>query len=543
MAYLLQQILEISANHYPDKEAVIYKNQSITYQNLDKVSNQLARVLNDAGIGKGDRVGVCLNKSIAAVATIYGILKSGAAYVPIDPLAPVKRLKFLITDCELKALVTTSTKLTNLYKDAADDVSQHLKCVILEDGGKIASEFSPAKVVTWEEMLRSPDTPLSPTGLIDQDLATIIYTSGSTGQPKGVMISHRALLTSVNCLYQGFDIQPTDRIAGLFSIYFIGSVFDIFLPIKAGATLVLVPPELAVLPVELSKFTVNQQITIWSSVSSLLTQLVLRGNIDQYQFPDLRIIIFGGEPFPQKYLHQLMQSIPQAKYYQLYGSTEAFPRTCYLIENISPDMTKIPIGKAFPNIDLFVMNDNNQIVQPGESGELCMRGSSLMKGYWKNPEKTKEVLIPYVINPHLGAEIVFRTGDIVQQDTNGNYIYIGRRDHQIKSRGYRIELGEIETTLYSHPDIEEAVVIAIPDEQINNRIEAVVVTKQGSNLQEHDLQYFCAERLPKYMIPEKIEFRLNSLPKTITGKIDRNLLRTEAIEKPTKVLNTVGQGK
>jgi amino acid adenylation domain-containing protein len=533
MAYLLQQVLEISANNYPDQEAVIYKNNSITYQELDKVANQLAHVLNNAGIGRGDRVGICLNKSIEAVVTIYGIMKAGAAYVPIDPLAPVKRLRFFIEDCELKALVTTKAKLTNLYQDGTDNFSQYLKCVILKDESTtdIQSEFFPTKVLTWQEVLRSPSAPLLLTGLIEQDLATIIYTSGSTGQPKGVMISHRAALTSINCFYEGFDVQPSDRVSGLFPIYFIGSIFDIFVPIQAGATLILVPSELSVLPIELSKFTENQRITMWSSVSSLLTQLVLRGNLDKYKFSDLRIIMFGGEIFPQKYLHQLMKAIPHANYYQLYGSTEAFPRTYYLLESISPEITKIPIGKAFPNIDLFVVNQENQIVNPGESGELCMRGSSLMKGYWKMPEKTKEVLVPYVFNPHVGEEIIFRTGDIVKQDTDGNYIYVGRRDHQIKSRGYRIELGEIESNLYSHPDIEEAVVIAIPDEQINNRIEAIVVAKEGSNLKQNDLQYFCAERLPKYMIPENIEFSRTSLPKTPTGKIDRNLLRTEAIEK------------
>jgi amino acid adenylation domain-containing protein len=541
MAYLIQQILEISANNYPDKEAVIYKNKSITYQELDQLSNQFARFLNNAGIGKGDRVGICLNKSIEAVATIYGILKAGATYVPIDPLAPIKRLRFLIADCELKALVTTQTKLTSLYQDAIDNFSQYLQCVILEDKSTLGneSESFPTKVVTWQEVLRSPDTPLSPTGVIDQDLATIIYTSGSTGQPKGVMISHQAALTSINCLCEGFHVQPSDRVSGLFPIYFIGSFFDIFMPIKAGATLILVPPELSVLPVELSKFTENQRITIWSSVSSLLTQLVLRGNLDKYKLPDLRIIIFGGEIFPQKYLRDMMKAIPQASYYQLYGSTEAFPRTYYLLDQSSPEMPKIPIGKAFNNIDLFVVNEKNQIVNPGESGELCMRGSSLMKGYWKMPEKTKEALVPYVFNSHLGEEIVFRTGDIVQQDTDGNYIYVGRRDHQIKSRGYRIELGEIESILYSHPDVEEAVVLAIPDEQISNRIDAIVVIQEGSNLKQSELQYFCAERIPKYMIPENIEFRSTSLPKTPTGKSDRNLLRTAAIENNSKVLKTV----
>ncbi|NET73099.1 MAG: amino acid adenylation domain-containing protein, partial [Sphaerospermopsis sp. SIO1G2] len=176
------------------------------------------------------------------------------------------------------------------------------------------------------------------------------------------------------------------------------------------------------------------------------------------------------------------------------------------------------------NIDLFVVNDENKIASPGEIGELYARGSSLMKGYWGMPEKTQEVLIPYTLNSQSEAEIVFRTGDLVKQDADGNFVYIGRRDHTIKSRGYRIEIGEIEQVISHHSDIEEVAVIPIPDEQIGNRIKAVVVKKDSSEVTKNKLQYFCSQYLPKYMIPEQIEFR-SQLPKTPRGKIDRVLLR------------------
>jgi amino acid adenylation domain len=535
MPYLLQQLLENSAKQYPDKEAVIYKNNSITYRELDTMSNQFAWVLRSAGIEKGDRVGICLNKSIEEIVTIYGILKAGAVYVPIDPLSPAQRIAFFIKDCEIKALVTTGKTITNLYKEFTDKIYNYVQCVILKkDEGATEDEekLSQTKVVTWQEVLRSPSDQLPPNNLIDSDLANITYTSGSTGQPKGVMVTHRSVLNFASCFYNCLEVQPSDRMSHQMPIYFGGSIVDIFTSIQAGATLIVVPKELSILPVELANFIESQQINIWFSVPSLLTQLILRGNLQQHRFQHLRKTLFAGEVFPIQYLRQLIQMMPHVEYCNIYGSTETGARTYYRFKTISPDLDSIPLGQACDNIELFIVNEENQLVNPGESGELCMRGSSLMKGYWKMPEKTKEVLIPYVLNPDLGEEIVFRTGDIVKQDADGNYIFVGRRDHQIKSRGYRIELGEIESTLYSHPDIEEAVVIAIPDEEIGSRLKAIVATRNGKTLQKRDLEYFCAERLPKYMIPE-IEFR-SELPKTPTGKIDRTLLRTEEIEGNSK---------
>jgi acyl-coenzyme A synthetase/AMP-(fatty) acid ligase len=183
-------------------------------------------------------------------------------------------------------------------------------------------------------------------------------------------------------------------------------------------------------------------------------------------------------------------------------------------------MTSVPIGKACDNTELFVVNEQNEIASEGEVGELYTRGSSLMKGYWGNPQKTQAVLVPYRVHSHLGEEIVFRTGDLVKQDADGNYIYVGRRDHTIKSRGYRIELGEIEQAIQNHPEVAEVAALAIADVEIGNRIKAVVVLKVGSQLKQSDLQSFCTQYLPKYMIPETIMFQAN-LPKTSTGKIDR----------------------
>ena len=528
MPYLLQQLLEISAKQYPDREAVIYKNSSITYRELEEVSNQLARVLSSYGISRGDRVGIYLNKLIEAVVAIFGILKAGAVYVPLDPLAPAKRIAFIIDNCQMKALVSTRKKIASLQLPNASGVEF---LILADDEAKQdTGNLSNVKVVSWQDVLEAPPNPSPPTHLIEDDLAYILYTSGSTGTPKGVMISHRASLTFVNWAYECFQVQRSDRVSNHAPLHFDLSIFDIFTTIKAGATVILVPPELSVFPRNLAQFIEEQQITIWYSVPSVLRQLIVYGNLHKARFPHIRTILFAGEVFPVKYLRQLMELLPQANYYNLYGPTETNVCTYYPVKEIPPEEVKtLPIGKACANTEVFAVNEHARIAKPGDVGELYVRSPSLMKGYWGNHEKTQQALTPFPVPGCGWSEKVYRTGDLVKLNSDGNYIYLGRRDNQIKSRGYRIELEEIETTIYAHPAIVEAAVIAIPDEEIGNKIKAIVATQEGNNLKKSDLEYFCAERLPKYMIPELIEFR-SGLPKTATGKIDKTLLRTEELQ-------------
>jgi len=530
MPYLLQQLLTLSAKQNPNQEAVIYKNRGMTYEELERASNQLAHILRINGIERGDRVGIYLNKSLESVVAIFGILKAGAVYVPLDPSAPVKRVAFIIGNCGMKALVSTQRKMTGLLTALPD--SSPVRCLILadEDAPTDDGTASRAKKVAWPEVLQQPANSPPSVPVIEDDLAYILYTSGSTGEPKGVMISHRASLTFVDWAYECFQVQATDRVSNHAPLHFDLSIFDIFTTIKAGATVILVPEELTIFPVNLANFIEEQRITIWYSVPSALTRLVLHGNLESHRFPHLRTILFAGEVFPVKYLRQLKTLIPHAEYYNLYGPTETNVCTFYQVKDIPPDrVDPFPIGKACANTEVFAINDRNEIAKPGEVGELYARGPSLMKGYWGMPEKTKTVLVPHPVHPPLWEERVYRIGDLVKQDEEGNYLFLGRRDNMIKSRGYRIELGEIETALYSHPKIEEVAAIAIPDEQIGNAIKAVVVAREAAELTKGELESFCSKRIPKYMIPDIIEFR-TSLPKTSTGKVDRTLLLKEHLE-------------
>jgi L-proline---[L-prolyl-carrier protein] ligase len=531
MAYLLHQLLARTALQEPDKNAIVCNNESMTYRELEETSNKLAHVLRHYGIERGDRVGIYLNKSIESVVAIFAILKAGAAYVPLDPGAPVRRVAYIIGNCGMKALVSTHKKLERLNQ--AMPSSSTVQCHILVDAcspDHMYGTSHTARMVSWREVLQWNRRCKLPDGMIENDLAYILYTSGSTGEPKGVMISHRASLTFVNWAYDCFQVKANDRVSNHAPLHFDLSIFDIFVSVKAGTTVILVPDELSVFPRDLANFIDDRRISIWYSVPSVLIRLVLNGNLERYRLNNLRTILFAGEVFPVKYLRQLRRLVPHAECYNLYGPTETNVCTFYHVKEIPPDRVEpFPIGKACANTEVFAVKDRQEIAGPGEVGELYVRGPSLMSGYWGMPEKTKEVMNPHPVHLSLWEEKAYRTGDLVKLDQDGNYLYLGRRDNMIKSRGYRIELGEIETVLYSHPKVEEVAVLAIPDEQIGNMIKAVVVSRNASELTQSELEYFCSQRIPQYMIPSIFEFR-TSLPKTSTGKVDRTLLIRSTLE-------------
>jgi len=509
MAHLLSQLLTHSAERYPDNIAVVQESRHYTYRGLDEASNRFAHLLREAGVKRGDRVGLYTEKSLEAVAALFGVSKLGAAYVPLDPGAPTRRIAYMISDCQMKAVVGTKANHAAL-------------------GEFLAIEgYVPAAVAVDDEaacQAASPAPPPDP-GAIERDLALILYTSGSTGNPKGVMISHRAVLTFIDWASGTFGVRPDDRVSNHAPFHFDLSTFDLFVAIKAGARVVLLSPTLSIFPASMAKFIADQRISIWYSVPSALTRLVLYGNLAQFDLSHLRAILFAGEVFPVKYLRQLMGLIPHAAYYNLYGPTETNVCTWYKVEDLDAARAEpVPIGKACANSEILVLNEKDQRIARGEAGELCVRGPGLMTGYWGLPERTAKSLTPYRVHPHLGPEPIYRTGDLVREEADGNYTYLGRRDNQIKSRGYRIELGEIETALYGHPDIEEAAVVPIPDDEIGNRIEAFVVLRNGQTLGANALEAYCAARLPKYMVPHRVEVR-PALPKTSTGKVDRTQLR------------------
>ena len=523
MAYLLHQLLSEGARRQPKAEAVRLLDQAITYGELDQLSSQVAHLLLANGVARGDRVGLYLHKSPAAIAAIFGIMKTGACYVPVDANAPGARLEEIGRQCSFRALITSNA----LYQKLGESFHQECPVNAIVFVDQAPEKAPPIPTFSFAKDLPQQCTLDPAVPAIDHDLAYILFTSGSTGVPKGVMLSHLNALTFVNWSYDTFGVTPQDRLSQHAPFNFDLSVFDIFVAVKAGAAISLVPEGLSVFPLQLSQFIQDQKITIWYSVPMVLTLLHQRGKLEERDLSAVRWVLFAGEVFPTKHLRALMEKLPGKRYANLYGPTETNVCAWYEVEPLAPEATApIPIGKACANTDLIPINANGQrVVGPGEEGLLYARGSTVMQGYYGRPEASAA---SFIQNPFAAGrdEKLYCTGDWVTIDERGNYLFVGRKDHMIKTRGYRVELGEIEAVMVAHPAVEEAVAVPVPDEAIGNTIHAVVTLADRKSLDAAKLKQHCAEKLPAYMVPEKIEFR-DSLPRTDNGKIDRRRLLAE----------------
>jgi len=517
--FLLQHLLEQAASKTPDALAVSDSASQMSYGELEKRSNQVARLLMSIGVSKANRVGVYLDKSVASLVALYGIMKAGAAYVPFDPDAPLSRLAYMANDCGVRVILTgiekkdewiglreAGAKIESLLVLNADGEATDSGVTILDSSALDAQSDTPPRVP-----------------MVDQDLAYILYTSGSTGDPKGVMLTHRNALAFVEWAAEEFSITDRDRLSSHAPLHFDLSILDLFVAAWAGASVHLVPPHASLFPPQLARFIDAERITVWYSVPSVLTMLTLRGGLSASDLPSLRTVLFAGEVFPAKYLARLMELLPHARFANLYGPTETNVCTWYEVRE-PPDPTgDIPIGGAIPNDDVFIIATNGTQASVGERGELYVRGATVMRGYWGDPERTARSLVPDPRESSHG-DPVYRTGDLAELLPDGNLRYLGRRDSQVKTRGYRVELGEIEAAINSHTAVTECAVVAVPDDVVTNRIVAYV---SGRDLSTPMLIAHCRDRLPRYMVPDNIKL-LDKLPKTSTGKVDRRSLANSA---------------
>jgi amino acid adenylation domain-containing protein len=523
---LVHDLLTESAERHPDRPAVVDGERSVTYAELDAGSNRVANLLRECGIAHGDRVGLFLDKSLEALVGIYGILKLGGTYVPLDPAAPPARLATIAENADLRCLITGAEK-ADLWPQLRGEGApvETLIAANARDGDVAAPEG--VRLLTSTALEAQPDSPPAGVPRAEADLAYILYTSGSTGVPKGVMLSHLNALAFVDWAADEFEVTEHDRLSSHAPLHFDLSVFDLFAAARAGAAVVLVPGELSLFPVELARWIRDAEITVWYSVPSILTLLVLRGKLSETRLPALRTILFAGEVFPTKYLHQLVQHLPHVRFANLFGPTETNVNTWYEVPRWTGEPpSSIPIGKAVTDVDIFAVKEDGSFAAPGEVGEMYVRGPTVMQGYWGDPERTAATLFRDW-GPGKNPHNTYKTGDLAHLDENGDWVFLGRRDAQIKSRGYRIELGDIEAALHEHPAVVECAVVAIPDEVVTNRIKAFVVGRDAVGQEE--LVTFVCERLPRYMAPELFEFR-DALPRSSTGKVDRRALAAEPVE-------------
>jgi len=510
---VLHYFLEDAAHLRPEHDAVVEPNESaISYAGLQDLSNRLRDRLVHVGVRRGDRVGVYLRKSIDSVAALFGILKAGAAYVPVDPFGPPARNAYILNDCSVRAAIVEE-RFAEKFHAESDRLGRRIPNTILLDsagGGRYLG------VALEREQARDAACPAETLANSPNDLAYILYTSGSTGKPKGVMLSHENATSYVHWCSQVFQPNRDDRFSSHAPFHFDLSILDIYVPIKHGATLVLIGEELGKDPGRLAPVISEQKITMWYSTPSILSLLAEYGKLSQHDYSSLRVVNFAGEVFPIKHLRALKSLLPHPRYFNLYGPTETNVCTYFeLPATISDDQIRpFPIGKTCSHVKTKVVDEQGRGVAPGEQGELLVAGAGVMQGYWNLPEMTARAFLP-----DDAGRRWYRTGDIVAENQDGDYIIIGRRDRMIKKRGFRIELGEIETALYRHPMVKEAAAIALSDEDVGVRIKAFLSCQDGRHPSIIELKRFCSENLPSYMVPDLFSIQ-ETLPKTSTAKID-----------------------
>ncbi|MEM7065587.1 MAG: amino acid adenylation domain-containing protein [Cyanobacteria bacterium P01_B01_bin.77] len=529
MIYLLSQILDQSVKQFSDHEAFRCDGESLTYGELLRRANGLAHTLVSMGVRRGDRVGIYLSKSLESTVAIYGIWKAGAAYVPLDPGAPTSRTAYAINHCGIRHLITQKSKRMKIPGLLDATVGAYhgtpLRYIVglpenfeLEHG---------VKHCAWSEIFPSNTPPT--VKVMEQDLAYIMYTSGSTGTPKGIMHTHRGGLNYARMAAHTYGLTHADRLGNHSPLHFDMSTLDYFSGPLVGATTVIIPEAYTKMPASLSQLAQDEALTIWYSVPFALIQLLLRGVLEERELSSLRWVLFGGEPYPAKYMYGLMERLPQARFSNVYGPAEINQCSYYHVPPLADGQTipedVAPIGQIWANAEEMVVDEQDEPVRSGEVGELLVRTPTMMEGYWQRPDLNESAFYKTKIANQ--TAVFYRTGDLVQQLADGNYQFVGRKDRQIKTRGYRVELDEVEAALVGHPQVEEAAVYGVPVESGGHQVEAAVILKPEGALSEGDLLRYVGERLPAYAVPKRVEIAI-TFPRTGTGKIDRRALQQQA---------------
>lgn len=506
----LTQIIENAAGSHPEREAFRCGTTSLSYDELDIKTNQLAEHLIISGVVKGDRVGIYMDRCIETAIAIYGIMKSGAAYVPLDPTAPHLRTRFLIKDCDIKFIITTDKQKKRILKILEEEIQ--LKEIIG------ITESMPIQNRSWSEIFETQLKNIKKPVLLPENLAYVMYTSGSTGAPKGIMHSHSSGLAYAKHSAALYGLTYQDRVANHAPLHFDISTFGYLSSPLACATTVIVTDAYTKMPASLAALIADEKINIFYSVPLALSQLWLSGVLKNYDYSALRWVLFGGENFPIKYTKALMQSWPNTRFSNVYGPAEVNQCTYYHFEANATIENYIPIGKVWENTTHKILDEKDHEVLQGETGELVIRTDTMMLGYWNNKKLTQDSFY-YGGNSPNSEKPYYRTGDLARQDENGDLVFMGRNDRQIKLRGYRIELDEIEAVLLNIAAVKEAAVCVLGGDKDEKILTAAVLLVTEKQITQKELRAHCISILPSYAVPAKIDI-LEDFPRTGSGKID-----------------------
>nr|MBA2284933.1 amino acid adenylation domain-containing protein [Ktedonobacteraceae bacterium] len=495
-------LFEKQVERTPDASAAMFKEQRLTYRDLNARANQFAHYLHSQGMQPDVRIGICLERSLDMLVGLVAILKVGGIYVPLDPAYPADRLAFMLEDAQLAALVTRHELVERLPAHEARVIC------IDRDWPAITQESqeNPAQLARGEDDLY------------------MLYTSGSTGKPKGITGTQRATLNRFRWMWQTYPFAPGEVCCQKTTLNFVDAVWEIFGPLLQGIPLVIIPDQTVKDLAQFLSTLAQYRVTRIVLVPSLLRVLLQSEDDLQQRLADLKYWVCSGEALPLELARSFQQRVPQGTLINLYGSTEvAADATFY---EVRPDelRSSVPIGRPIANTQVYLLDEALRPVPIGVAGELHIGGVGLARGYFKRPELTRAKFVPDPFSREPGARL-YKTGDWARYLPDGTLEYLGRRDQQVKVRGIRIELGEIEAVLNEHPAINEAVVAVREDVPGDQRLVAYIVLHDAQSITASDLQRHLNKEVPASMVPGSFVF-LDSFPLMPNGKVDRQALPT-----------------
>ncbi|MBD2410518.1 non-ribosomal peptide synthetase [Nostoc calcicola FACHB-389] len=531
----INQLFEKQVSQTPNNIAVVHEQTQLTYQELNHKANQIAEFLRKLGLNQGEFIGIFKDRDINFLIAILAIYKAGGAYVPIDSTYPQNRIKYMLANSEVRFLFT-DTSLLNALSDLAEDCPQLSSIICLDsliNGQTLIGDRSKLKIYNKLDFQHLPNDNIEPINNA-ADPAYMLYTSGSTGLPKGAIVRHDG---AINHIYAQFDeLQLTEEFAFLQSAPSSTdiSVWQFLAPLLIGGKTVIVDVETVGIPDKLFKALKSQNITVVELVPALfggLLEYTSQLETHERELPDLKWMMVVGEPVTVSWVNKWLQIYPKIKIVNAYGPTEAADDITQFIVNqpFGENQRTVPIGKPLANLNIYVLDEQMQLLPIGAPGEICVSGIGVGAGYWKNEEKTNLSFVPNPFPdnrkklPQNRQDLIYKTGDLGRWLADGNLEFLGRIDHQVKIRGFRVELGEIETFLNQHPNVRENVVIVQEDQPGNLLIVAYVVHKIEPVPSISELRSFLKEKLPDYMLPSAFVM-LENLPLAPSGKVDRKAL-------------------
>jgi long-chain acyl-CoA synthetase len=511
MIYLTQHFLENSADHYPEKEAVVHGAKRYTYADIEKKANQLANFLIENDLHSGDRFSILISNSVEYIISYYGILKAGGVTVPLNTGLDLQEICQMIADSQSRTIITQEKFAESLI----DHLSQHkteIDQMVIVDG-TFSADKNALTIANFQTLFQDYPAARPSIPLIDQDAASLIYTSGSTAKPKGVILKHINIVSNTLSIISYLELKRDERCLCILPFYYVFGKSLLNTHFAVAATMIV--DNRFTFPNVVLKTMIDEQATSFSGVPSTFVTLLNRSKMKQMSFPSLRYITQAGGHMSQLIKKRLMEAFPEKKIYIMYGSTEASPRLTFLPpEDLSIKIDSI--GKPIPNVDLRIFDDSGVEVQAGQMGEIAARGSNIMQGYWSDPIATQEVL----------RDDWYLTGDLGYCDADGYFYVTGRKRDLIKVGQYKVSTTEIEEVLYQMENVDEVAVIGVPDESLGESMVAFMVMRHTGVLSEEAVMDFCHNRLPRYKIPTRIVFT-KALPKNDAGKILKQTLINE----------------